>query len=1245
MSYDQTNDDFLYIEDGYFTPDGYYVYTAIAQSQENLNSTLSAQCDVIRGADIVMTVAVTQDQNISRIRDVSAPLGTAFNSSMIIIATKNLGAVFTIDSTFTAQPERNRAVDVALSTIITQSLQSDRLRAFDSQITASATLASEAAVTKDIQAQLNSTFSQQTQTTNIIDSSATLSTTVSLTAQGQRVDRFIGMPTVYSGGDYAEISLSNTVSKFGGKSLRFHARTAAPNPTLIRFVNNQFVGVVSNVIYTSSDGITWTSVSNNLPSAIWAKLKYVNSTYIIGETNSTNFYTSSDLVTWTTRTCPTSVTFADITYSNSVWILASNTITGSSIRIHTSSDLTTWTQRYSIVGTYTVKSIETNGAGTTVAVGVKNVDAVSNAEDESTGFITYSTNATSWTTREVYSEFNGLGRGFNSIKFANNLWVAVGDSISTTFGGRIFTFTSPSGTLTTRTTGLAGISNAISNIEYANGVWLANNINNRFIRSTDAVTWTASELFRGIDANATYGSGRWISGNRYSTDAITWTLFDYNITPKPARIEYTANTDLINWKTIDFWIYSTDYSGTSTPIISMYDVDNITIATNWQVSRLSTASTNYLGLTLGLGGNLTQTTSELDPINEWHHVRIVLDGSNLSFFVDGVRKQTRTTTTFPSDTPYKLVFGGTSLRSSDVGTRSDFYIDEVLITDEILTPVSATTYTVPTQPWTNSAFTDALFHFDSNFDDDATALPRTVSAVIAIQSSAAASALGGAVSSAESNLSSQFTTSIAATKITDNNIAEDSAFTADFTGAALRESAAAFDSISTQLTAAAKVGNVLVSINSEFNQNITAAKITDSQINLNAEYAQSTAVNVTAEGQTSAAIESALSTSGDVLTGNIIAANTTFTQSVANSRLRDHALSISVTASQTTTAAVIRGIESSLVADAAQSVDYTRIRDFSTEFDSIATQITVSAKIGDQVVQINSVASVTAEAAVITDNAVSTTSTVSLVSVAAKTQQLESALSSQFAQTVSGEVFIIGAVSTSASTTLAATADVVRSTEVSLTAFAVELTVAEKTATADIPLTANTELTAQATVTRSTQAVLSSETQIASTAAVVTDNAVAANLTALLVTDGILGLIGEAQLTATAQLTADARKTTSNIIFEPVTVSQGCTAGVIRQSEAALTITATQNTLAERIRGFDLSITAFYSQLTVGSETSSGLITITVNTAMTVAGRLIIFDDVLTYKIPSEQRTRRILEERRTNNIVLEQRTYKIADS
>jgi hypothetical protein len=32
MSYEQTDQDGLYIEDSYFTPDGYYVYVAEAQA-------------------------------------------------------------------------------------------------------------------------------------------------------------------------------------------------------------------------------------------------------------------------------------------------------------------------------------------------------------------------------------------------------------------------------------------------------------------------------------------------------------------------------------------------------------------------------------------------------------------------------------------------------------------------------------------------------------------------------------------------------------------------------------------------------------------------------------------------------------------------------------------------------------------------------------------------------------------------------------------------------------------------------------------------------------------------------------------------------------------------------------------------------------------------------------------------------------------------------------------------------------
>ena len=70
MSYEQTNSDGLYIEDSYFTPDGYFVYVAEAASAMAVQASVSADISVgrLQSASADLTCSVSQNTVGSAVR-------------------------------------------------------------------------------------------------------------------------------------------------------------------------------------------------------------------------------------------------------------------------------------------------------------------------------------------------------------------------------------------------------------------------------------------------------------------------------------------------------------------------------------------------------------------------------------------------------------------------------------------------------------------------------------------------------------------------------------------------------------------------------------------------------------------------------------------------------------------------------------------------------------------------------------------------------------------------------------------------------------------------------------------------------------------------------------------------------------------------------------------------------------------------------------------------------------------------
>lgn len=100
------------------------------------------------------------------------------------------------------------------------------------------------------------------------------------------------------------------------------------------FVYGGFGGVLA----TSTDGVTWTARTSGTTSTIFTVV-YENSLYVYG-TGSGGLATSTDAITWTARTSGTATNIVTITYNNSLYLYG-----GGAGALATSTDAITWTAR------------------------------------------------------------------------------------------------------------------------------------------------------------------------------------------------------------------------------------------------------------------------------------------------------------------------------------------------------------------------------------------------------------------------------------------------------------------------------------------------------------------------------------------------------------------------------------------------------------------------------------------------------------------------------------------------------------------------------------------------------------------------------------------------------------------------------------------------------------------------------------------------------------------------------------
>jgi len=241
----------------------------------------------------------------------------------------------------------------------------------------------------------------------------------------------------------------------------------------ITFGNGKFVIGVSDKITTSTDGITWTTATDNGHTV--TAIAYGNGKFVSGGYFAQMSY-SSDGIIWTTLTnvpFGTQVDIRSIAYCKDRFIAGGTS--GSNTAY--SSDGITWTAIPGVLGTTRAVDAIVYGDGKFVAGGGNN--------------IAYSSDGITWTNKTTSAL--GLGSVFviNVIAYGDGKFIAGGytyDDKSNSIGKMAY---SSDGVTWTAVTDSTFGTSSVRAIAYGNGKFFAGGYNGKMATSPDGVTWTA----------------------------------------------------------------------------------------------------------------------------------------------------------------------------------------------------------------------------------------------------------------------------------------------------------------------------------------------------------------------------------------------------------------------------------------------------------------------------------------------------------------------------------------------------------------------------------------------------------------------------------------------------------------------------------------------------------------------------------------------------------------------------------
>lgn len=131
--------DLYYIDDDYYTPDGYFVYTADAASAISATATIACEATRIQQGDSQLTATATLSAQAVKTVDAVIAQTSLFTPAVTAFVTTSASTDLTAAATMTASADVVKTADVTLSTIISLSLQADKFKGTTVALSATAT--------------------------------------------------------------------------------------------------------------------------------------------------------------------------------------------------------------------------------------------------------------------------------------------------------------------------------------------------------------------------------------------------------------------------------------------------------------------------------------------------------------------------------------------------------------------------------------------------------------------------------------------------------------------------------------------------------------------------------------------------------------------------------------------------------------------------------------------------------------------------------------------------------------------------------------------------------------------------------------------------------------------------------------------------------------------------------------------------------------------------------------------------
>lgn len=927
---------------------------------------LTSDAEAIRGFAAAITAESASSASVGLIKLAAVAVTANASQTALLDGVLEAASALTSTATQTADAQRTRDLDSALASTATVSCLAINLQGYDIVVTDFATMSVTAVKTVDVAKALTATVSLTGAGTYTLASGAGLFTvTATVSASSVTLVRNT-IITNQSGSGYTHTAIIDTgTKKFGagalawtatGESVIYPGADSLPQEAVWDGTNYKLFD--AGYVWTSTDGATWSRSTHNLPLPLNNKITYANGYYFYVRGNNTAYY-SSNSTTWTQLTdfpANAQTTTSDIYHwGGFYYVLTQQPSNGGIIRFRADTPTdTNWStptgsQVTILNATVTQMSpltfLSSNVVFACVVGGNSRVQRYNGTTLTNIG----TTSLTTQTIRSVAWD-------------GSNTYVAVTDT-DTVF------YTTNAGTNWNSYT-LVGLSSN-ARVRYLNGNWYVSTLFGLYKGSNPAsLTFVSANTSTAVYGNKfvaldTYDLGK----SKTSTDGTTWTNNSIaSVSGLPARIKWSRGdgSDLGNWKTIDFWAYSSfsDYleilKGAQGQTLQLYTDGGFNVVQRTPSSTFTADSGTFENISTG-----------------WHHYRLSRDGTTIAYYVDGVRKVY--STSFPNE-----------FYSAEVTLDPRNYIfqvDELLITDELKTAPSVSSFSVPTGKWFNDSDTDLLVHFDTDFADDSrfNVIPQ---AAITAVSTITAQLTGPQRLSAD--LTSTVTMTVIAVKTNEIELTA-------FTDAAL---SATVDKIKSAQADLSSTATILI------------------------DAVKTVSVNSTVESDTAVLVNLS------IVANAVSNVNSAFSLEAVADRIRLAAVDASSLFEQTASVIRTRGLSSDLTLESTQTATALRIKQLASEFNTVASEVAVAYRVADYFVNCDVVATMTTVAekttnifvpvvaniatsvvAVKTADAVAEfNNTVTQTSDIARTRTVDSSMSAAFAQSTATNNIIVSTV-------------------------------------------------------------------------------------------------------------------------------------------------------------------------------------------------------------------------------------------